>query len=383
VTEQVTCHTSGEHRARWLASGAIALAAMEQAIDAAVRSVRLETYIFRAVGPGERLRSALIRAADRGVSVQVLIDSYGSEGLAVNFFDGLVAAGGDARMFNPAQLLRLSIRDHRKLLLCDETIAIVGGLNIGPEYDGDGVNSGWRDLALHLEGPIAQVLAQSFDRMFGLAPFSRPALRAFARHARRPLAGTDGIRVLTGGPGARGGELRRIIREDLRSARVVRIVAGYFLPPNRIRRELGRIHRRGGDVKVLVAGNTDVAIAKLAGRHLYPRLLASGVRIFEYRPQILHAKLLVLDDTVYVGSCNFDIRSLHINYELLLRLHWPGLATDARALFENDLTNSAPMDAERLRNELGWWERIRAAGAYWALARLDPLISQRQLRGLG
>jgi cardiolipin synthase len=177
--------------------------------------------------------------------------------------------------------------------------------------------------------------------------------------------------------------MEQAIDAAVRSVRLETYIFRAVGPGERLRSALIRAADRGGDVKVLVAGNTDVPIARLAGRHLYPRLLASGVRIFEYRPQILHAKLLVLDDTVYVGSCNFDIRSLHINYELLLRLHWPALATDARALFENDLAYSAPMNAERLRDELGWWDRIRAAGAYWALARLDPLISQRQLRGLG
>jgi cardiolipin synthase len=132
-----------------------------------------------------------------------------------------------------------------------------------------------------------------------------------------------------------------------------------------------------------VAGTTDVPIAQLAGRHLYARLLSRGVRIHEYLPQVLHAKLLVLDDVVYIGSCNLDIRSLHINYELLLRLRWPELAADARALVKHDLAHSIALDAVAWRNGRSWWDRIRSQAAYWALARLDTLIAQRQLRGLG
>jgi cardiolipin synthase len=313
----------------------------------------------------------------------VLVDSFGSEELSPQFFGELTAAGGQARFFNPARLLRLSIRDHRKLLICDENLVVIGGHNIGPEYDGDGINSGWRDFALLVEGPVAGVIAQSFDAMFALAPFSRAALRDFARQARRPLTQAGDAVVLTGGPGAGARALRRQLREDLRASSAVTIVAAYFVPPGRIRRELGRVKMRGGDVSVLVAGTTDVPIAQLAGRHLYTRLLSRGVRIYEYRPQILHAKMLVLDEVLYIGSCNLDIRSLHINYEILLRLRWPELAADARALFEHDLTYSDPLDAGAWHNGRGWWERLRSQAAYWALARLDPLIAQRQLRGLG
>jgi cardiolipin synthase len=121
---------------------------MLEAIDAARRSVRLEIYTFSEGALGERFRETLLRAHQRGVKVRVLIDGLGSMGLPATFWDPFTTAGGEMRIFNPIALHRMSIRDHRKLLVCDEEIAFVGGFNIAPEYEGDGVKCGWCDVGI-------------------------------------------------------------------------------------------------------------------------------------------------------------------------------------------------------------------------------------------
>jgi cardiolipin synthase len=138
--------TRDAHRARWLVNGDEAFAAMREIIDAARQSVRMEFYMFRPAEPAESLRASLLAAQRRGVPVSVVYDAFGSEGLPADFFDALTAAGAQVAAFNPARQLRLAFRDHRKLLVCDKQVAILGGLNIGPEYAGDGVRQGWRDL---------------------------------------------------------------------------------------------------------------------------------------------------------------------------------------------------------------------------------------------
>jgi cardiolipin synthase len=382
--------TLGEHQAHWLPDGDSTYAAMTALIDRAQQAVCLESYLVRSAAPapgaGEdpaaRLLAALLRARARGVVVRVLYDAFGSEGLPVNFFAPLRAAGGEVRVFSAARRLRLSCRDHRKLLVCDERLAIVGGINIAPEYAGDGVARGWCDLALQIEGPVVAGLAVSFAAMYALAPVSAAAIRSFRRLARSAPANGGAVTLLTSGPGWPHGRLRGALRTDLHRARDVHCMAAYFLPPAGIRRALRRVRQRGGSVTLLLGALSDVPVARYAAEHLYARILAGGARLFEYQPQVLHAKLLVMDDTVYVGSCNLDRRSLNINYELLLRLEWPQLAEQARALFAGALAHSRAVPAAQWRARRHWWERWRSRVAYWLLTRVDPLLARRPLRPL-
>ena len=371
------------HRARWLPNGIVTFAAMAALIDGAAQSVGLEFYMIKPGEPAATVLAALLAARARGVRVRLLYDAFGSEGLPADFFAALIAEGGEVRVFSPSPKMRLAFRDHRKLLVCDARRAIVGGHNIGPEYAGDGVESGWFDIALQIEGPIAAELASSFAAMYELAPMSSLAIREF-RNAVRAMPDTAGpVRLLNSGPGWHAGVLSRVLRLDVMHARAVRCMAGYFLPPSRMRRALRRCSSAGGQVELLLAGKSDVAMARYAAEHLYGVMLAGGAHVYEYQPQVLHAKLFIVDDTVYVGSCNLDRRSLSINYELLLRLEWPELAATARALFTAALAHSNEVSAVTWRKGQHWWTRLRSQFAYWLLTRVDPLVARRPLRSLG
>src|ERR1041385_6160072 len=135
-------------RWNWLYSGREIFPAMFGAIESSRSSVRLEIYIYSPDALGKQFLEALTRAQQRGAEVHVLVDALGSINLPATFWDALRSAGGHVRQFNPLSLNRLSIRNHRKLLVCDEQIAFVGGFNIAQEYDGDGVTSGWCDLGM-------------------------------------------------------------------------------------------------------------------------------------------------------------------------------------------------------------------------------------------
>ncbi len=370
------------HRARWLPHGVAAYAEMERQIDAALHSIRLECYLVRPVGPAERLRAALLRALRRGVEVRVLVDAYGSAELPAGCFSELELLGAIVRVFNPRRLLRLTFRNHRKLLVCDRRAAVVGGFNIAPEYDGDGVTHGWRDLGILISGHVADELSRSFDEMFELAEFTPAALRRFRAIDRRRKAGSERVALLTSGPGSGRSALRRSLKRDLAQARSVMIMAAYFLPSARIRRLLRRCVQRGGRVQVILSGRTDVPLAKLAAEHHYARLMHAGVDIYEYQPQILHAKALFIDDVAYVGSCNLDARSLRINYELLLRLDWPEFAAVGRKLFLDDLDRCRRIVPRLWAEDRNQWRALRSRVAHFLLARVDPLIAQRKLRAL-
>ena len=366
----------------WLRAGREIFPAILAAINGARESVCLETYIFGAGYPGEAVRDALVRARERGARVRVLIDALGSISLGAGFWEPLRAAGGEVRQFNPLALNRLGIRNHRKLLVCDEQVAFVGGFNIAPEYDGDGVTRGWWDVGLMVGAPLAVQLAATFEDMLARADFQHKRFTRWRKTGARQMLLTPNEQLLLSGPGRERSPLKRALREDLARATKVQIMVGYFLPTWSIRRQLTAIAQRGGSVELILAGKSDVLLSQLAGQSLYRRLLRAGVRIYEYAPQVLHAKLLILDEAVYVGSANLDTRSLNINYELMVRFDKSAMAEQARALFAEALRHCREVTREEWRNSRTIWRRLKQRWAYWLLVRIDPYLARRQWRAL-
>src|ERR1051325_6279270 len=339
---------------RWLKTGEEALTAMLACMAAATSSIRLETYIFHEGPVANDFREALTAAAQGGLKVQVIVDSMGSISLPDAFWDPFRQAGGEFAWFDPLTLGRWSCRDHRKILVCDGEIAFIGGFNIADEYRGDGVSSGWRDLGLQVTGPLARELGGSFDTFFSRANLVHKRLQTLLP-AREQVALGQNWKLLLSGPGLLRDGLKRSLAQDLRSARSVKIICAYFLPTWRLRKTLLSVARRGGSVQLILAGKSDVVLSQLASRRLYRSFLRAGVQIFEYNPQILHAKLFILDDIVYAGSANMDVRSLRINYELLVRISEPEVAAEARIIFEADLVHSKRIDASTWSKSRNFW----------------------------
>jgi cardiolipin synthase len=300
-----------------------------------------------------------------------------------SFLEPFRRAGVEVRVFNPLALQRMSIRNHRKLLVCDERVAFVGGFNISDDYLGDGVTRGWRDVGVRLTGPLVEDLAATFEEMFALADFQHKRLIRLARaRLKVKLVRESNDQLLLGGPGRGRSPIRRALLADLKHSRCVQIAVPYFIPSWRIRRLLARAARHGGHVQLLLPGKSDVALAQLAGRSLYRGLLRAGVEVYEYQPQVLHAKLFVLDDNVYVGSSNLDPRSLSINYELLVLRHDAAEAGRARIIFADALAHSRRIGREELKQNSGLWTRLKEYFAYWLLVRIDPHVARKQWRAL-
>lgn len=347
---------------------------MLKAIQAARQSIELEVYIYAGDALGSGFREALVAAQLRGVSVRVMVDAFGSIALAMSFWQPLLEAGGQARWFNPLLHKRLGYRDHRKMLVCDRSVAFVGGYNITNQWEGDGIFKGWCDLGMLVRGPLAGHLSDAFGTMFEVAAMEHPPFAKWRRStARRDIRSRDG-ELLLSGPGLGRNPFKRQLYEDLREARDVCIIAAYFLPTWRIRRELMNVVKRGGKVRLILAGKTDVRISQYAARSLYRRLLKAGVEIHEYQPQILHAKLIVIDRKTYVGSANLDPRSLGINYEVMLRFKQSDIAAEARTIFQDKLPHSKRIELEAWSKGRTWWRRLRQKWSYFILARLDPMV---------
>lgn len=189
-------------------------------------------------------------------------------------------------------------------------------------------------------------------------------------------------RILFSGPGRGQSPLKRTLRRDLAVANSVQIMVAYFLPSWRLRRDLMRVVRRGGRVQLILAGKSDVLLSKLAAESLYRRLLRAGVEIYEYQPQILHAKLFIVEDAVYNGSCNLDTRSLQINYELMIRFEGGEVVNEARKIFTDTLERCRRVTWEEWRKSRTFWQKLKQRWAYFLLDRIDPYVARRQWRGL-
>jgi cardiolipin synthase A/B len=347
---------AGPESVALLDGGAQAYPRMLQAIQAARRSLHLQVYAFTADGVGARFVDALAGAARRGVAVRVLLDGWGSARDGRAIAAALRLAGCVARVYHP--LLALLVghlgRNHRKLLLVDDEVAFLGGINIGDENLADGPTPGWADLALELRGPACAQLG---------------------RMLRREPPGPSGaaLRVWLCGLGG-GWRLRRRYLEAFAGARRgIQVAHGYFLPDAGVVRALTAAARRGVLVRLLLAGRSDVPFARAASRSLYRRLLSAGVRIHEWDASVLHAKLATVDGRrLLVGSFNLDPFSL-ANMEALVEV------ADGRVVAQGDawILDHLARSREVTALEAGSWLRrwlLEPPGHL--LARLAALASR-------
>lgn len=369
------------HRFEWFGSGRTFLGAQLLAIAAARHSIQLETYIFTDSAVGRQFCEALTAAAARGVKVELLVDGIGSGRLPHTWFAALIAAGGQQKWFNPPRLGRWALRDHRKGLLIDDRLAFVGGCNISDEYNGDGITHGWRDGGISIDGPVVAHLVREFGEQWHRADLQR--WKMIRGRYRKTIGAAAEVLALFIKPGFGKNPLRMALREDLKSAKDIAITSAYFLPKPRLRAQLAHAQRSGARVRLLLAGKSDVKLMWLASQSLYYGLIRRRIQIFEYTPQVLHAKVMVLDDIVYIGSANLDPRSLHINFEVMLRIKDAALAAQARTQFEEDLRQSRAVALAEVAGVQSWWLRLKCRFAYFVLARLDPWIARGHLRRVG
>jgi cardiolipin synthase A/B len=369
---------------RWLFGGREIFPGMLGAINAARKSIRLETYIYSDGKVGRQFLEALTSAASRGVHVQVLVDAIGSWLLPDDFFKPLIAHGGEVRRFNPIHPLRFGVRNHRKLLICDEAGCFIGGFNMSDEYDGDGATYGWCDFGIQINSrDLAAKLGSSFAELFALADFRQQSWRQFrAFRRRRKNKKSSRERLLLTYPGRGASPFQMALYRDLKKAHSVQIVSPYFLPTHRLWRDLIRVARRGGCVQLVLTGKTDVPVSQMAARSLYRRLLKAGVEIYEYQPQILHAKLICIDGIVYVGSSNLDIRSLNLNYELMLRIEEKMAVTQAQTMIKRLLEQCRKIELPQWRKTQTLWQRWKNHWAHFLLTRIDPFVALQQFRTL-
>lgn len=371
-----------------LQSGAEYFPALVSAIDAAESHAWLETYIFAADETGLQVAQALARAAQRGVSVRVLIDGFGTRPLPPAVSEVLLAAGVEVRVYGPVPDWYFSLdrrhlrRMHRKLACVDARTAFVGGINILDDLNDP--NHGpllhpRLDYAVQVQGGLASAVHEEMARLWDrvVSPERRELIsRLQARLLpRQPVAASPARLVWRDSLGHRRDIERAYLRAIGQARREVLIATAYFFPGRRIRRALREAARRGVRVRLLLQGRVEYPLPHRAAQFLYDSLLAEGIEISEYHRSFLHAKVAVIDDWATVGSSNIDPFSLLLAREANVVVQDAGFAWQLRSrLLAAMSAGGRPVSRERQRQRAGWLSRARGWVAY-RLLRLGVLVS--------
>lgn len=292
-------------------------------IRRASKQIHLQTYIYDEDVTGRMVADELVAAASRGVEVYVLVDGYASSGLSVPFIQYLESSGIRFRYFEPVLRSRhfyVGRRLHHKIIVADGRESLVGGINISDKYNDLPDNPAWLDWAMWAEGEVSYEL---FKVCAGFWCRSRKATRAMIKALPVPLFPATwncAVKVRRNDWVRRKNQISRSYIEMFnRAEQHIIIMSSYFLPGRVIRRNIARARARGVKVSLILAGSSDVMIAKYAERFIYRWLLRLGVEVFEYPKAVLHAKLSTYDRVwVTVGSYNVNDISAYASVELNL-----------------------------------------------------------------
>lgn len=361
-------------------AGSDRLAALLALIDGARESLRMSFYIFAEDASGSRVRDALAAAARRGVTVRLIVDGFGADARKA-FFAPMVEAGGTFCTFSPRWSQRYLIRNHQKIVVADDRLAMIGGFNVADDYFSSPQAGGWSDLGVSIEGSAVADLTRWFDQLDQWAREPRAKWRAIRRLVRDWQPGDGPVRVLIGGPTRGLSSWAKCVRSDLTGARRLDMVMAYFSPANRTLRAIGKVARRDG-ARLVMAAKSDNGATVGATRSLYDYLLKRRAKVWEFEATKLHTKLIVIDDKSYFGSANFDMRSLFLNLEIMLRIEDRALAERLSEYVSHHLSASTQITPSLHKARAGLLTRVRWNLSWFLVAVVDYTVSRRLNLGL-
>jgi cardiolipin synthase len=323
--------------------------AISEAIISARKSINMETYTFASDETGWEIAGLLSEKAREGLEVNLIFDSLGSIGSSRTIFSSMARAGVEIVEYNPVRpwknIFMQGHRDHRKILVVDGSIAFIGGNNIGNDYSGGKYRGrNWRDTHLKIQGPavrdIQYIFLENWYRNAG-------AMMNINNHIDDGHI-RGGITMMILGSMARRRSHKPIIQSYLtaigRARKSIYITNAYFIPSGKLLRAVTHAARRGVDVRIMMPKNSDVKIAQYASRYLYRRYMKCGMRLYEYRPTMLHAKTAVIDGVwSTVGSSNLDRFTLVRNLEINAVITDRGFGEEMKRIFMSDMKSCDEM----------------------------------------
>ncbi len=346
--------------AGFLSGGAQTFDSIFEAIRNARHHVHLEYYIFEPDRIGTALRDLLVQKAQEGVAVRLLVDALGSKRLGRKFMAPLMEAGAKVGFFHDSRIGRRlrpvsNYRTHRKIVVCDGVIGFTGGVNITDEEDLRTRTDAYHDVHLRIEGSAVRWLQTTFleDWVYATGESPKDTDKSLPHLLPQLLptmeAGDIPVQIVASGPDS---ELEAIHRMHVTainaSCHRAWLTTPYFVPGEPALMALTSAALRGVDVRLMVPRRSDSFVVSAAARSYYDELIASGVKVWEYKARMLHSKTLLIDDNcAMIGTANFDNRSFRLNFEVMAVVYGPTLAEPLAAQFEADLRNSVWVHANR------------------------------------
>jgi cardiolipin synthase len=329
------------NRVTTLLNGEQIFPAMLSAVQAAQKSICLETYIYWSGEVGRQFSDALAERASTGVKVHVIIDWIGSRRIDSSLLDRMRDAGVEVERYNPLVWYaptRLNHRDHRKVLIVDGKVGFIGGAGLADLWQGNADSPDhWRDSMYQLEGPaVAQMQAAFMDNW---VKTNSRVLDGDDYFPELTPAGNQPAQVFKSSPREGTEDVRLMYLLSIAAARKsIRLSASYFVPDDLTTQEFVEAAQRGVSVEIIIPGSdSDSPMVKHASRGRWGSLLKAGVHIYEYEPTMYHCKSMIVDDTwVSVGSANFGNRSFRLNDEANLNVFSTEFAAEQARIFEVD-----------------------------------------------
>jgi len=339
---------------------------LKELIEQAEESIYLQTYIFAEDETGTEVADALKAAARRNVAVSLLVDGYASKELSNSFALDLKEAGIKFKMFDPllkSKYFYLGRRLHHKVVTIDAKFSLVGGINISNRYNDFPGQPAWLDWAIFAEGEISEVLAKICESR--MLPMSIKRYVRKKRHAAKNQIGSTKVIVNDWVRGKR--EITRSYIEMFGKAkdRII-ILSAYFLPNDQFRKKLRAAARRGVKVQVILAGTSDIKVAKYAERYMYRWLLKNRIEIFEYGKSVLHGKMATCDgEWITVGSYNINTISAYASIELNLAISDPAFTKQAEQQLDEIMLNDCVKITSQNLKASGWITKTGQRAAYY------------------
>lgn len=350
------CPPVGGNTVRLLTTGEQAYAEFERQIRGARQTIHLTTFILGRDDTGRRIVELLAQRARAGVKVRLLLDAVGCMMSSRGFVDPLRKAGGEVQRFMPVLMLQwrgsANLRNHRKIAVFDQQRVILGGHNLASEYMGPSpLKKRWRDFGAVIEGPAVELLNEIF-----LADWRYASGQSVdAAHAERGVPGLEPrgaceLQVIASGPDVEGDALYEGILSFIQEAkRRIWIITPYFIPDEVLFRSLLVKARTGHEVKLVVPARSNHPIADHARRYYLRELQKAGAQVLLFQPGMMHSKGMIIDDRIgLLGSANFDLRSLFVNFEIGMFVYSEPEVLAMRAWAQELIDHSSPMPAVRL-----------------------------------